>query len=70
MKVFGFQRNIVYSIDQRIMCQRRRSEMKSGGAENNKHLFFEIDVNSGWIFCELWSGEVNIPKATTHRDWK
>ena len=29
-----------------------------------QQLFFEIEVNSGWI-CE-----VNIPKATIHRDWK
>ena len=33
-------------------------------------LFFEIEVNSGKIFTEPRSGEVNIPKATIHRDWK
>ena len=33
-------------------------------------LFFEIEVNSGKMFTEPRSGEVNIPKATIHRDWK
>ena len=29
-----------------------------------------LDWNSGKMFTEPRSGEVNIPKATIHRDWK
>ena len=36
--------------------------------EHTEQLFFEIEVNSGKIFTEPRSGEVNIPKATIHRD--
>ena len=35
---------------------------------HNSQLFFEIEVNSGWVFTDVRSGEVNIPKATIHRD--
>ena len=36
--------------------------------QKNEQLFFQIEVNSGSIFTEPRSGEVNIPKATIHRD--
>ena len=40
------------------------------GDLHNYQLFIEIEVNSGSLFTEAQSGEVNIPKATVHRDWK
>ena len=58
-----------------LPCREDRYEIMTGASGSVRLvsyltiiLFFEIEGNSGKIFTEPRSGDVNIPKATIHRD--
>ena len=63
--------NLLMCISQLLMYTVAMVTMKSKvtfAVLNIQQLFSEIEVNSGRIFTDMLSMEVNILKATIHRD--